>query len=111
MEPIKRKNSPVFAIAALLADAVMVASVYWVTGPGMQSFNEFNEKIFGHYYTAGAIAMIGVYVLAFTVLLGIALAATMVSWIRREFPFWITGAATAATLTAPVISVNLLSGP
>lgn len=97
-----------FGTLAIAASVALVCAIFWLTRPGLAQFNAFNKEVFGQLYTAGAIAMILFYGLVFVASVGFGIAAAVYSWIRRESPRWVTWAAIAASLVAPVLAVNLL---
>lgn len=104
--PDSRKLSGISACVSL----ALVGFAYWVAGPGTATFNALNDRMFGRYYTAGAILMIGFYGLAFFGVVGIALAAAILSWIRKEEPRWLVRCALVVALVAPVVAIKMLRG-
>lgn len=103
-------NSTVLSAMAICTSVTLVGVTYWVTGPGVNEFNAFNERVFGKYYTAGAILMIGFYSLAFFSIVGVAVVATAIAWLRTGQPRWLTWTATVGTIVAPIVAVNFLKG-
>ncbi len=108
MSNVNETRSPVLGVCAIVASALLVSTIYWITKPGVAEFNAFNERVFGQYYTAGAIAMFLLYGLAFVACVGLVAVATVLAWVRNESPRWVTWAATLSTLVAPIASINLL---
>ncbi len=102
-----KRNTPTFAIASSATSTAFLAAVAWVTGPGLSDFNAFNERVFGRYYTAGAILMIGLYGLAFAAIAGGAAIAAAIAWRRKEEPRWIKVLATLAALGVPLLVAKL----
>ena len=110
MQQQTQRNSMVLSVVSICTSIALMGVVYWLTGPGLNEFNEFNERIFGRYYTAGAILMIGVYSLAFISIVGVVVVATATAWIRKEQPRWLTWTATILAVVAPIVVVNLFEG-
>lgn len=110
MQQEMKRNPASLSIASIFISVSLVAAVSWLAGPGLSDVNAFNERIFGRYYTAGAILMIGSYGLAFSAVVGGALTAAAIGWLRKERPRWITWIALLAAIVAPVVVVNLLKG-
>jgi hypothetical protein len=110
MQQHRQRNSTVFGAIAICTSVMLVGITYWMTGPGVNEFNGFNDRVFGPYYTAGAILMIGFYGLAFFTIFGVAAVATVIVWIRKGQPRWLAWTATIVTIAAPVIAVNILKG-
>ncbi|MBX9607665.1 MAG: hypothetical protein K2Y51_15690 [Gammaproteobacteria bacterium] len=110
MHDAKERRAPVLGIVAIATSTALVCVTTWITGPGVASFNAFNASVFGRFYTAGAIAMVLFYGLAFVLVAGSAVIASVAAWMTKESPRWVTWGAIIASLVAPVVAVNLLRG-
>ncbi|NJN63517.1 MAG: hypothetical protein HC882_00685 [Acidobacteria bacterium] len=110
MQQHTRGRPMLFSTLSICTSAALVGAAYWLTTSGSGAFNSFNDRVFGPYFTAGAILMIAFYSLVFFAAIGVAVVATIIAWIRGESPRWLTWTATITTVAAPVVVVNLLRG-
>lgn len=94
-----------FSLLAVGASLALLRFVYWL---GTSAANAFNEQVFGRYYTAGAILMIGAYALVFFTLVGIAVASCAFAWMRNEVPVWLRWTATLISAIAPLVAASLM---
>lgn len=93
---------------AIATNVALVGVVYIITRPGAAAFADFSDRVFGRYFTAGAILVLFVYGVAFAAVVGLAVVTTLLAWTKRESPKWVTWVATFATLLAPLVAVRLL---
>lgn len=107
MHNAKERRSPALSVLAIAVCLTLLFVIYWITKPGLATFNTFNQNVFGQYYTAAAIVMVFLYGLAFVASIGIAIAATVFAWLRGESPRWLTWVATVVTTIAPIVPLNL----
>ena len=101
------QNPALCSATSIGISGLLVAYSYWLRTPAA---NEFNERLFGQYYTAGAILMLACHGLAFFSLTGASAAATFFSWARKEGPLAILWIATITTIVAPIIAVGIIKG-
>lgn len=110
MQHQTQRNPTALSVGSLCTSIALVAVIGWLTGPGLSEFNAFNERIFGRYYTAGAILMLGFYGLVFFAISGTAIAAAAMGWLQKGQPRWLTWAAILAAIVAPIVALGLLKG-
>ena len=63
---------------------------------------DFNERMFGRYYTLGTLLMLGFYAAIVLGLVGGGLALGVLACRRRERPAWLSWVALAANILAPL---------
>jgi Kef-type K+ transport system membrane component KefB len=89
----------------------MLGALYFLT---TQEGRNFNERVFGRYYTAGAILMLGAWGAFFIGVFALGVAATVVARRRRESPAWMPNVALAAGLVAaafvPALAASMVLG-
>ena len=94
-----RSNRPVLSIAAIACPLLI---------PGVFSFlataaaRDFNERIFGRYYTLGMLLMVGFYAAIVLSFVSLGLALGVMARRRRETPSWLPWLALGANIAAPL---------
>ncbi len=101
------RKPPAFSIAAIFAGVALVAYSLWLASPAA---NAFNERVFGQYYTAGAILVILFHGLIFFLLAGTSIGTAVYAWFRKEGPRGVVWAATVVALVAPLVAINVIKG-
>jgi uncharacterized membrane protein YvlD (DUF360 family) len=99
MSATSRSIRPVLSIAAIACPLLV---------PGVFSFlataaaRDFNERIFGRYYTLGRLLMVGFYAAIVLGFVSLGLALGVMARRRRETPSWLPWLALAANVAAPL---------
>ena len=105
--PALPRKAPVASAAAIFNGALLVGYSAWLASPAA---NEFNERVFGPYYTAGAIVTILFHGFIFFLLAGTAAGSAIYAWFRKEGPRGMVWAAVAAAVIAPLVAINIIKG-
>jgi hypothetical protein len=90
---------PAYSIAALCCPPVVLGIIYFLS---TQQGRDFNERVFGRYYTLGALLMLGAYGVLVFGLLAAGVAASIAARRRHESPSWMPKLALVVNLVIPI---------
>jgi hypothetical protein len=96
------------SVTAILCAVLLVAVAWFLRTPDAQIFN---ERVFGRYYTAGMLMMLGFYGATAVGLVGGGLIAAVLACVRREMPPGLRWSAVAASLVGPMVAGWLVMHP
>ena len=92
-------HTPVRSIIGLACPLVGTAVFAFLTTSQGQAFN---ERVFGHLYTLGAILMLGGYGAFFLALFAVGVVCSVTAWMRNEQPAWLPRLAIGLNVLPPV---------
>lgn len=95
----RQRKSPILSIVALCCP-LLIGGVFSFLASA--TARDFNELMFGRYYTGGMLLMLGFYAAIVLGLVGLGLALGTMACRRRETPAWIPWLALAANIVAPL---------
>lgn len=99
MPRARQAKPPIFSILALCCPPLILGVFYFLASP---TARDFNERMFGRYYTGGMLLMLGFYTAIMLGLVGLGLALGALACCRRESPAWLQWLALAANIVAPL---------
>ena len=97
---------PVWSSAALCCPLLLSGVVYFLSTAQGQAFN---ERVFGRYYTLGAILMLGSYSVLVFGLLALGVVAAVAGGRRGETPRWMSRLALAINVGIPFVILGYRS--
>lgn len=98
MPGMSQSKSPVLSILAICCPLLIWGLFYFLA---TATARDFNEQMFGRYYTLGTLLMLGFYAAIVLGLVGGGLALGVIAWRRCETPAWFPWLALAANVIAP----------
>ena len=106
MPGMRPSKPPILSIVAICCPLLIPGVFYFLaTATG----RDFNERMFGRYYTLGMLLMVGFYAAIVLGLVGLGLALGVVACRRRETPSWLPRLALAASIVAPLAVLLFLT--
>jgi len=94
-----QSKPPVLSIVAISCPLLVRGVFYFLA---TATARDFNERMFGRYYTLGTLLMLGFYAAIVLGLVGLGLALGVTACRRRETPSWMPWLALAANIVAPL---------
>ena len=99
MAGVRQTKPPILSIVALCCPLLIRGVFYFLASA---TARDFNERMFGRYYTGGMLLMLGFYAAIVLGLVGLGLALGAIACRRRETPAWLPWLALAANIFAPL---------
>jgi ABC-type Na+ efflux pump permease subunit len=96
---MSQRKPPVLSIAAICCP-LLIRGVFDFLGTA--AARDFNERMFGRYYTLGMLLTVGFYAAIVLGLTGLGLALGVMARRRRETPYWLPLLALATNIVAPL---------
>jgi hypothetical protein len=90
---------PIWSIASLACPLTLISLFVFLASPQGQAIN---ERVFGRFYTLGALLMLGAWGVVFVGGLAIGIAAAIKGLRRRESPTWLPKLALAVNVAPPL---------
>ena len=99
MPGMSQPKPPTLSILAICCPLMIPGVFYFLATAAAR---DFNDKIFGRYYTLGMLLMVGFYAAIVLGLVGLGLVLGAIACRRRETPAWLPWLALAANTVAPL---------
>jgi hypothetical protein len=103
---MSQSKPPILSIVAICCPLLIRGVFYFLA---TATARDFNERMFGRYYTLGMLLMVGFYVAIVLGLMGIGFALGVLAYRRRETPSWMPWLALAANIVAPLAVLLFLT--
>jgi len=96
---MSQRKPPILSIVAICCPLLIWGVFYFLA---TATARDFNERMFGRYYTLGILLMVGFYAAVVLGLVGLGLALGITARRHRETPSWLPWLALAANTVAPL---------
>jgi len=106
MSGMSPSKPPILSVLAICCP-LMIRGVFYLLATA--TARDYNERMFGRYYTLGMLFMVGFYAAIVLGLVGLGLALGVVAYRRRETPSWLPWLALAANIVAPLAVLLFLT--